>query len=193
MVARAAQFWWLAVIRGVVSILFGIGALVLPGLTLAVLILFFGAYMLVDGVFAFVSALRFRHERERWLPLLLEGVLGIGVGAVTYLYPAITAVAWLYTIAFWAFVTGVLGLVAAFRMARAAGSAKTEVLLGLSGVASIVLGVFLVFMPAAGLLALVWVIGTYAIVFGVLLAGFGVRLRSAGAAPPASLPTAPPA
>jgi uncharacterized membrane protein HdeD (DUF308 family) len=190
-VARAAQYWWLAVIRGVVGILFGVLAIAWPGLTLAVLILFFGAYMFVDGVFALASAIRFRHEREQWLPLLLEGILGVAVGAVTYFYPGITALAWIYTIALWAFVTGMLGLTAAFRMARHAGSAKTEVLLGLSGLVSIVLGVFLVFMPVAGLLAWVWVIGTYAIVFGVLLIGFGIRLRTAGSAHAASVGATP--
>jgi uncharacterized membrane protein HdeD (DUF308 family) len=182
MIARASQYWWIPVVRGALAMVFGALAIWWPGLTLAFLVVFFGAYMFVDGLFALGSAIRFRHEREQWVPLLFEGVIGLVIGAITFFYPGIAALAWVYTIAFWAFVTGALEIVAAVRMARHGGSARSEVLLALTGIASLLLGAVMVGMPAAGLLAWVWVIGAYAIVFGAFLIGFGVRLRAAGAA-----------
>jgi uncharacterized membrane protein HdeD (DUF308 family) len=178
MIDRVAQHWWLVALRGVVSILFGVVALFLPFATLAVLVIFFGAYMFVDGAFALFSAIRFRHEREKWVPLLIEGLVGLAVGAVAFAYPGITALAGLFTLAFWALVTGILEIVAGIRLRRDPAAAKTELMLILSGVLSIVLGIFFVAMPIAGLLASVWVIGTYAIVFGILMVGFGFRLRA---------------
>lgn len=174
MIEHVAKQWWLVALRGIVSILFGVAAFLLPGITLVVLILFFGAYMFVDGVIALVSAIRFRHERERWVALLVEGILGIAVGVVTYLWPGITALAWVFTIGAWAIVTGVLEIVAAVRLRAGVGA---EVLLILTGIASIALGLAFAIFPLAGLLAWVWMIGAYAIVFGVLLLAFAFRLR----------------
>ena len=134
--------------------------------------------MFVDGAFALSSAIRFRHEREKWVPLLVEGIVGLAIGAITFVDPGITALAGVYTLAFWALVTGILEIVSAIRMRRDPASAKMEVLLLLSGVLSIILGVFFAVMPVAGLLASVWVIGTYAIVFGALMIGWGLRLRA---------------
>ena len=178
MIDRAAEHWWLVVLRGAVSVLFGVAALFWPIATLAVLVIFFGAYMFVDGAFALSSAIRFRHEREKWVPLLVEGIVGLAIGAITFVDPGITALAGVYTLAVWALVTGILEIVSAIRMRRDPASAKMEVLLLLSGVLSIILGVFFAVMPVAGLLASVWVIGTYAIVFGALMIGWGLRLRA---------------
>jgi uncharacterized membrane protein HdeD (DUF308 family) len=173
-----ARQWWLVAIRGILGIAFGICAFVLPAITLAVLVAFLGAYMLIDGIVSIVLALRFRHEGERWPLLVLEGILGLAVGVVTLVWPAIAALAWLYTIAAWAVVTGVLEIVLAIRLRKVISG---EIFLGLSGVASIVLGIVLAMIPVAGLLAWVWVIGAYAIVYGVLLLGLAFRLRRAGA------------
>ena len=175
-VAQVARHWWLVALRGVISILFGIGAFVWPGITLFVLIAFFGAYMFVDGIFALVSAVRFRHEREQWPMLMVEGILGVAVGVVTFFWPGLTALAWLYTIAAWAIVTGVLEIVTAVRLRRVI---QGEIWLALTGVLSIVLGLALAAMPLVGLLAWVWLIGAYAIAFGILLVLFAVRLRTA--------------
>ena len=177
MLEHLARNWWIVAVRGVVSILFGIGALVWPGVTLVVLIAFLGAYMFVDGVIALVAAVRFRHERERWTMLALEGALGIAVGVVTFFAPGITALAWVYTIAAWAIVSGVLEIALAVRVKIGTGS---QIWLGLTGLLSILLGLAFVMMPLAGLIVWVWLIGIYAIVFGVLLVGFGVQLRTAG-------------
>jgi uncharacterized membrane protein HdeD (DUF308 family) len=172
-----SRAWWVVLVRGLLGIAFGIIAFVWPGITLLVLVTFFGAYMLVDGIFALVQAVQFRHERERWPMLLLEGIIGIAIGIVSFLLPGITALAWLYTIAAWAIVTGILEIVAAIRLRRLI---QNEWFLILTGVLSIVLGVALAALPLAGLLAWVWLIGTYAIVFGILLIGLAFRLRRAG-------------
>jgi uncharacterized membrane protein HdeD (DUF308 family) len=174
MVNQLAREWWLVALRGVLSIAFGILAFIWPGITLLVLVLFFGAYMLVDGVVALIAAIRFRYERERWPMLLLEGILGIVIGVVSLIQPAITALAWLYTIAAWAIVTGVLEIVFAVRVRRLITG---EIWVALMGILSIVLGVALAALPGAGLLAWVWLIGAYAIIFGIFLVGFAMRLR----------------
>lgn len=180
MVAQVARYWWLIALRGLFGIVFGILAIAWPGITLAVLILFFGAYMFVDGAFALAGAIRFRHQRERWVPLLLEAILGLAVGAVTFLWPGIAALAWVFTIAAWAMLTGILELIAAFRLRGALG---TEILLGLSGIISIVFGLAMAALPLIGLVVWVLLIAAYAIAFGVLLLVAGFRLRSVAKAP----------
>lgn len=181
--AHVARYWWLFALRGVLGIAFGVLAIAWPGITLAVLILFFGAYMFVDGVFALAAAIQFRHDRERWVPLLLEAVLGIAIGAITFLWPGITALAWVFTIAGWAIVTGVLSLIAAFRMRGALG---TEILYGLGGIVSIVFGIAMAALPLVGLVVWVLVTGVYAIIFGVMLLVAAFRLRTVAKTPTAA-------
>jgi uncharacterized membrane protein HdeD (DUF308 family) len=164
------------VVRGVIAVLFGVVALVWPGKTLLFLVLFLGAWLLVDGVLAVIAAIRYQNApRQRWL-LALEGLFGIAIGVVTFLWPGFVAVAWLYTIAIWAIITGVFEIAEAIRLHPSVGN---ELLMILAGLASIVLGIVLFAWPGAGLLAWVWLIGVYAIVFGVLFIGSGFRLRRA--------------
>ena len=177
MVTHLSREWWIVALRGVISIVFGIVAFLWPGITVFALVLLFGAYLFVDGVFALVQAVRFRHDRERWPMLLLEAILGIVVGLISLVYPAIAALSWLYTIAAWAVLTGILEIVLAIRLRK---EIKGEFWVALTGIASIALGIALAFLPLAGLLAWVWLIGAYAIAFGVLLVGLAIRLRKAG-------------
>ncbi|HKA33109.1 MAG TPA: HdeD family acid-resistance protein [Candidatus Binatia bacterium] len=170
-----ARNWWAVLLRGVAGILFGIATFFAPAISLAVLVLLFGAYALVDGVLALISALRNRATNEQWWVLLLEGFVGIIAGIVTFVWPGITAVALLYVIAAWALVTGALEITAAIRLRKVIDH---EWLLVLSGVASIALGILLALFPGAGALALALWIGAYAILFGVLLVALGFRLRS---------------
>lgn len=170
-----ARNWWALALRGVVAILFGLAAFVWPGLTLAVLVALFGAYALVDGIFALAAAVRAVQQHNRWWPLLLVGVAGIAAGVLTFFYPGITAVALLVIIAAWAIVTGIFELITAIELRR---HISGEWLLGLSGIASILFGILLIAQPGAGALALVWLIGIYAIVFGLLELGLAFRLRS---------------
>src|ERR1043165_6605473 len=169
-----ARNWWALFLRGLFAVLFGILAFVWPGLTLTVLVLLFGAYVLVDGIFAIVAAVKVPVGSERWWILLLEGVVGVIVGVLTFVWPAMTAFVLLYFIAAWATITGVLEIVAATRLRR---SISSEWLLGLSGVLSILFGLLLFVMPVAGALAVVWLIGIYAVAFGVLLLALSFRLR----------------
>jgi uncharacterized membrane protein HdeD (DUF308 family) len=172
-----AQNWWAVVLRGVMGILFGLVTFVAPGISLAALVLVFGAYALVDGVLAIVSAIRRRGASDRWWVLLLAGLAGVAAGVVTLVWPGITALALLYMIAAWALLTGALEIAAAIRLRKAITG---EWLLLLSGIVSIGLGMLLVLFPGPGALAVVLWIGTWALVFGVLLIALGLRLRSWG-------------
>ena len=166
--------WWALLIRGIAAVLFGLAALLWPGLTLYVLIIFFGAYALVDGVFAIIAGIRGTGARRRWL-LLAEGFLGVIAGLFAFFYPGMTALVLLYVIAFWAIFTGILEIVMSISLRR---EIENEWLMGLGGVLSVLFGVVLAVLPGVGLLSLVWLIGIYAIVFGVALIALGFRVRS---------------
>ena len=169
--------WWALALRGLAAILFGILAFAWPGITLFVLVIFFGAYMLVDGIFAIVAAVRAAGEEARWWLMLLEGVLGVVVGLVAFFWPGLTALALLYLIAAWAIVTGIMEIAAAIRLRR---EVVGEWALILGGAFSVLFGVLLVVIPArAGLLSLTWLIGAYAVVFGILLVVLAFRVRNA--------------
>jgi uncharacterized membrane protein HdeD (DUF308 family) len=165
-----ARYWWAVALRGLLAVLFGLVAIFWPGITLVSLVFLFGAYALVDGIVAIVSAFR----SGEWWPLLLEGVVGIAAGVGAFLWPGITALALLYLIAAWAILTGILEIVAAVRLRKVI---ENEWWLALGGVASIILGVILVAAPGVGALGLVWAIGVYALVFGITLIALGFRLR----------------
>jgi uncharacterized membrane protein HdeD (DUF308 family) len=169
--------WWVVLLRGLAGILFGIITFFAPGITLAALVLVFGAYAFVDGVLTLVSAIRRRSTTDRWWILVLEGIAGILVGIATLFVPGITALVLLYLIAAWALVTGVLELAAAIRLRKVI---TNEWLLALGGIVSILLGALLIANPAAGALAVVIWIGAYAFVFGALLVGLSLRLRALG-------------
>ena len=169
-----AQNWWAIVLRGVAAVLFGLAAIFLPGITLVVLIAIFGAYVLIDGVFALIGAWRAAQHNQQWWVLALEGVAGIVFGLLTFFWPGITALVLLYFIAAWAIITGALEIGQAIRLRR---EIDNEWMLVLAGLASLVFGVLIAVMPGAGALAIVWIIGVYALVFGILLIALGIRLR----------------
>src|SRR5262249_14067470 len=137
-------------------------------------VLLFGAYALVDGIFAVVAGVSVRKEQERWWMMVLEGLAGIVIGVLTFLYPNITALVLLYFIAAWSIVTGAFEIAAAIRLRR---EIEGEWLLALAGIASLIFGILLVVLPGPGALALIWLIGSYAIVFGVLMLVLAFRLR----------------
>ena len=169
-----AHSWWSLVLRGVIAILAGLLTFAVPGITVAALVILFGAYALMDGILNIVGAWRAAERHERWIPLLLEGFIGIAAAVVTAVWPGITALALVMIIAAWALVTGVLEILAAVRLRKYISG---EWLLALSGVASILFGALLVIFPAAGALAIALWIGVYFVVFGVLLVSLGIRLR----------------
>jgi len=174
MLRTLAQNWWALVLRGVCALLFGVGAFVWPGITLAVLILLYGAYALVEGVLEVAWALMGRQPGSFPWGVLLAGLAGIAVGIVTFVSPGLTALALLYVIAAWAIIRGVFEIIAAIHLRK---ELENEWLLGLSGVLSVGLGVLLIVSPGAGALALLWWIGGFAIVAGILMILLGLRLK----------------
>ncbi|HZZ64444.1 MAG TPA: HdeD family acid-resistance protein [Candidatus Baltobacteraceae bacterium] len=174
MVDALARNWWAIALRGVLAIIFGIVAVLLPAAALFALVIVFGAYSFVDGIFAVVASVRAAQAHERWLPLLLMGIAGILAGLITWFYPAITAIVLLYLIAIWAIVTGVLEIIAAVQLRR---QIQGEWLWLLAGVISIIFGLFILWRPGAGALSVIWVIAVYAIAFGITLLGLAFRLR----------------
>ncbi len=179
MLASLQRNWWLVALRGVLAIIFGVLAFIWPGETVAVLVLFFGAYVLVDGVFALGSAIMGNTGgTPRWY-LILEGAAGVIFGVLTFLWPDVTELALLYLIAAWGLVTGVFEILAAIEMRQVI---KNEWLLVLSGIASILFGLLLVIFPGAGILSLIWLLASYAIVFGIVLVVLAFRLRGMMAA-----------
>lgn len=175
MINAVARNWWMLALRGLIAILFGLATFVWPGITLFVLVLLFGAYAFVDGIFALVAAFSDRAGKQRWWVLLLEGLAGIAAGILTFLWPGMTAFVLLYLIAAWAVVTGVLEIAAAIRLRQ---EIEGEWLLALGGVASIIFGILLAIWPGTGALAVVWLIGSYALVFGVVMLLLAFRLRN---------------
>ena len=159
-----SNFRTMFVFRGLAAIVFGVLTLVWPNITLAVLVLLFGIFAVISGITAIVAAVRNREE-PHWGLLLFEGILGVLAGVVALVWPGITALAFLFLIATWAILTGILELMAplAFPMSFGRG-----LVFALSGIVSIVFGVLIAAQPAAGLLAVVWMIGVYAIIIGVM-------------------------
>lgn len=169
-----AQNWWAVALRGAMAILFGVLAIALPGVTLGALILLWGVFAVADGILAIISGVRAARRHERWGALLVEGVAGIVAGVIAVFLPAAAAFAFVYLFALWALITGVIEIVAAIRLRREIAG---EWLLGLTGVLSILLGIYVAAFPGLGLLGLIWAFGLYAIVFGVALVALAFRLR----------------
>jgi uncharacterized membrane protein HdeD (DUF308 family) len=172
--AALARNWWLVALRGAAAIIFGILTFITPGITLAVLILFFGAYALVDGIVNIVTVIRRREGERPWWALLAEGIVSVAAGVIAFLAPGLTALALVYLIAGWAVITGAFEIGAAVRLRQ---EIRGEWWLALSGIVSIVFGILVMLAPATGALAMVLFIGAYAIVFGAMLLGFAFRLR----------------
>ncbi len=182
MVGMLTRNWGWIALRGAVAILFGLLTLFYPGITLATLIMLFGAYAFIDGIFMVVSAIANRHGEPRWGTLLVGGLLGIGAGVVTYTWPGLTAAVLLAVIAIWAIMMGVFEVAAAIRLRK---QLDGEWALIFAGVLSVAFGVFLVMRPAAGALAVVLWIGVYALISGIALVALGLRLRNWGRLHPA--------
>ena len=167
--------WWLFTLRGVLGIVFGLIVLIFPGPTILSLVILFSAYMLVDGVFGIISAVRaIRRKDDRWGLLIFEGLLDIAVGVIAFLWPGITVLAFVLLIAAWAIVSGGLMMAAGFRLNINHG--RWWLILG--GLLSVAFGVLLIISPLIGAIVLTWWLGAYAILFGVALVIFSFKLRS---------------
>src|ERR1700756_1369913 len=169
------RHWWVPVIRGIAAIVFGIIAFTHPVMAAATLVLFFGAWVLIDGIFRGVGAIGHRASDKEWGSDLIIGILGIIVGLLTFHAPGVTALALVIYIAAWALMIGATEIALAIKLRR---EIKGEWFLILMGLLSIVFAIMLLWNPLPGALALVWLIGSYAIVFGILGIILGFRLRS---------------
>jgi uncharacterized membrane protein HdeD (DUF308 family) len=180
--ALLARNWWLIAIRGIAAIAFGIVAFVWPGVTVVVLIALFGAYALIDGVSLLASLVRGdRDARRHAWAVGAMGVLGVLAAVVTFLVPGLTALSLVYVVGFWSIAVGVFQLAAAIRLRQ---EIEGELWLALGGILAILFGLYIVVFPGAGLLSLIWLVGAWAVVFGVAHLVLAWRLRElAGRAP----------
>ena len=172
-----AKKWWVLLLRGALAIAFGFLTWTQPAITLAALVMFFGIYVLADGALGVWTAIAGHKELDHWIALLLWGLVGIGVGIMTFTAPGLTAIALLFYVAIWAIATGLLQIVAAIRLRK---EIEGEWLLGLGGLVSVTFGVMLVSRPGAGALAVLWIIGAYAVIFGFIVVVLAFKARSFG-------------
>jgi uncharacterized membrane protein HdeD (DUF308 family) len=174
MLQTLARNWWAIVLRGIFAVLFGLGTFFWPGITLAVLVLLYGGYLFIDGILAILWTLaRGRQGGFSW-GVLLAGLASLAAGILTLLWPSVTALVLLYLIATWAIIRGIFEILAAFHLRR---ELRNEWLLALNGVLTVLFGVVLIVAPGAGALAVLWLIGSFAIVVGIVMIALGFRLK----------------
>ena len=174
--ALLVRNWWAIGLRGGFAVLFGLAALLLPGLTLETMVVLFGAYMLVDGVWAITSGLWAASPPERGVLLVCEGVLNLVAAGIALFAPVATVVALVYLAGIWAILTGATLFAAAFALRVIDG----RWLMALGAAVSILWGALLLYRPITGALVMTWWLGGYAIVFGAALLGLAARLWEAG-------------
>src|SRR5262244_2503920 len=174
MLHALAKCWWVLLLRGIAAILFGVLAFAWPGLTLVTLVLLYGAFALVDGVLSLIAAFSGSAKPVPTWWLIVVGLLGIGAGVVTFLWPGITAVLLVMFIGAWALVHGIFEIIGAIQLRK---EIDNEWMLILSGVISVLFGLIVLIAPGAGALALIWVIAAYSIVFGISFIALSLRLR----------------
>jgi uncharacterized membrane protein HdeD (DUF308 family) len=170
LIGAVTRNWWLILVRGLAAIIFGIACFVWPAISLLALVLLWGVYALVDGVGAIVWG-----AQSRWWSMAVVGAVSVLAGLIAFAWPGITALALLYLIAAWAVVRGIAEIVAAIRLRR---QIHNEWILIVGGLVSVLFGVLVALFPGAGALSLVWVIGAFALVFGVSAVALSWRLRS---------------
>jgi len=169
-----SRYWWMALLRGVLWIVFGVLVYRQPAISIAALTFLFGIFVLADGVGNAITAIGGRGQHDDWWILLLTGLCGIGVGLLSLLNPMLTALALLFYIAIWAVVTGVLQVVAAIRLRK---EIRGEFWLILGGLASIAFGVLAMLNPVAGKLTILWLISVFSIVYGVTVIALALKAR----------------
>jgi uncharacterized membrane protein HdeD (DUF308 family) len=180
MLTMLSKNWWVLALRGVIAILFGIALLLFPPAVITTMVLFFGAYALVDGVSAIFTA--FQHRTQpRWWVTLLEGIISVIAGILVFAYPLFATISAaffvLYIIAFWSITTGIMQIAQAIQLRK---EIEGEFWLGLSGALSVIFGIFLIIDPRTGILALLTIVAAYSIVFGVMLVILAFRVRGMG-------------
>lgn len=166
--------WWVLLIRGILAVIFGVIAILSPVSTLAVLVMVIGAYYLVDGIFSIITSLTAPEGYRGWVWMLVSGIAGVVIGLVTFFMPGVTALVLLYFVIAWLIVTGVTQVVAGIRLRK---EIKGEFFLIAGGIVSVLFALYLLINPGVGALGVIWLIGAYAIFFGVLMVFTAFRLR----------------
>ncbi len=175
--AALRGLWWLVLLRGILAILFGLFALFAPGTALLALVFVFAAYAILDGVTALVVGIRHRKEDPHWGWHLVQGVVSVLAGIIAFAWPGVTVLAILFVIAFWSIVGGIAEVVESFMMRKRGGEGWGWMLA--AGIVSVLFGIVLLVSPGAALITLLWLVGIYAVVFGVIIVVWAVRLRRA--------------
>ncbi|MBO0861745.1 MAG: HdeD family acid-resistance protein [Chloracidobacterium sp.] len=169
------QNWWAIALRGLVAALFGIAMFMWPGVTLSVLAPLFGAYAMINGIFAVIESFRRDVSQERWRPLMFEGAVSIMVGVMTFAWPGLTARGLLFLIAFWAIVTGVFEIITAIRLRH---EIRGEWMMALVAILSMTFGLFLLALPVSGALSVILLIRAFVFAIGALMIALAFKLRS---------------
>jgi uncharacterized membrane protein HdeD (DUF308 family) len=177
-----ARHWWVLALRGLAGVIFGVLTFLWPGITLFVLVVLFGAYALVNGIFSFMLAAKAPKGYPNFGSLILAGIFGILAGLITFFWPGITAFSLLIVIAAWAIVNGIMEIYYAIKLRK---EIKGEWLLALAGILSVIFGALLLLNPFVGALVLVLWIGSFAVVFGILLMILALKMKRLGALQPA--------
>jgi uncharacterized membrane protein HdeD (DUF308 family) len=173
MQAQIGRSWSMWLVRGIVAVLFGLVALISPFATLASLVMLAGAFMLVDGIFAFFSLFG-RRGSPFWWTSFLEAIVGVGIGIALLVWPGIGLLTFIYFLAAWALISGVFEIATAVRLRKVI---EREWALGLAGLSSIVFALAIVVFPGLGMIAVSWMLGAYAIIFGILMVNTGINVR----------------
>lgn len=169
-----AENWWLLLLRGIAAVVFGLLAFIWPGLTLLTLVILFGVYALFDGFVALIAAVKGRHKSTPMWWLIVAGLVSVAAGILTFMYPQITGLVLVTFIGAWALVRGLFEIVGAVRLRK---EISGEWLLIAAGMLSVLFGIAILVNPGAGALALVWLIGAYAIALGLPLIWLAFRVR----------------
>jgi uncharacterized membrane protein HdeD (DUF308 family) len=165
--------WWVLLLRGFCGVMFGLLALVWPGLTLVTLIFVYGAFAGADGITAILAAIRGGTIAPRWW-LVLVGLFALAASAMAFFMPGVTALILLYIIGGWAVARGIFEIVGAIQLRKVLAN---ELALILSGLLSVAFGILVFVHPGAGALSLVWLIGAYAMAAGLLCIALSLRLK----------------
>jgi uncharacterized membrane protein HdeD (DUF308 family) len=172
--ALLARNWWVAALRGAAAIVLGLLAILWPAITLLTLVMIFAAYCVIDGVFSIVLAIRGARRKERWVLLLLNGLLGFAAAAVAVLYPGLTIIVFVIMLAAWAIISGGLSIASAIRLKETHG--RWWLLAG--GLIAVLFGLVLIALPPLGILTLAWLVGAQALIVGSVLLALAYQLRA---------------
>jgi uncharacterized membrane protein HdeD (DUF308 family) len=167
-------YWWLIIVRAIIALLFGILTFISVEFVLLFLVYLFGAYVLLDGILAIIVSLQERRSSSGWWVVFLLGIVGIVVGVLSFIHPGNVALLIFYLVGIWLIISGFLGIISAFPL-RAAGN---EGLLMFLGFISIIVGIIFVIHPTSSILTIVWLLGAFALVYGIIQIVRAIQLRS---------------